>query len=465
MNSQATPESKPQSGFADLGISSHILQVLAKMGIVTPTPIQQQSIPIGLQGQDVLGIAQTGTGKTLAFGIPLLQRLDQKPGSALILLPTRELALQVQDSLMPLMRVFHLQSAVVIGGVSMQGQIKELARNPRIIIATPGRLIDLMEQGRVKLSAVNMLVLDEADRMLDMGFAPQLNQIMKTVPKQRQTMLFSATMLPAVLKLATAFMALPVHVEVAPAGTTAADIEQEIFIVRQDMKRSLLEKLLQDNPGTVLVFSRTRHGAKKIAQVLNLMGHKAAEIHSDRSQAQRKEALAGFKSGRFRVLVATDIAARGIDVKGIELVVNFDLPDNLEDYVHRIGRTGRAGQKGKAVSFACPDQRQEIRGIEKLIRRPITIAPLPELEPGKIPHVPHIPDVERPRFGQRGGQRPHGRPQGGRPQSGRPQRSGAPRAPRADGDSKRSYGPPKRQGPKRPGARPHRKGQGRPKPA
>ena len=432
MNSHVTPESKSQSGFADLGISSQILQTLAKMNIVTPTPIQQQSIPVGLEGKDVLGIAQTGTGKTLAFGIPLVQRLDQKPGNALILLPTRELALQVQESLLPLMRVFHLQSAVLIGGVSMHGQIKDLARHPRIIIATPGRLIDLMEQGRVKLGAVNMLVLDEADRMLDMGFAPQLNQIMKTVPSLRQTMLFSATMLPAVLKLATTFMALPVHVEVAPAGTTAADIEQEIFIVRQEMKRSLLEKLLQDNPGTVLVFSRTRHGAKKIAQVLNLMGHKAAEIHSDRSQAQRKEALAGFKSGRFRILVATDIAARGIDVKGIELVVNFDLPDNLEDYVHRIGRTGRAGQKGKAVSFACPDQRQEIRGIEKLIRRSITIAPLPELELSKIPHIPFIKEQqERQRF--------------------RP---------------KRSYSPPKRQGPKkRSGAkRPHRKRHNRPKP-
>ncbi|HCU25783.1 MAG TPA: hypothetical protein DF383_12265, partial [Deltaproteobacteria bacterium] len=219
------------------------------------------------------------------------------------------------------------------------------------------------------------------DRMLDMGFAPQLNKIMKAIPKERQTLLFSATMPNAIVKLATTYMALPVRLEVAPAGTTAADIEQEIFIIRQESKLSLLERLLQDYRGTVLVFSRTKWGAKKIAGVVNMMGHRAAEIHANRSQSLRREALAGFRSGKYRVLVATDIAARGIDVSNIELVINFDLPDQSEDYVHRIGRTGRAGNKGRAISFATPAQRREIQIIERLIKKNLPISQLPELAP------------------------------------------------------------------------------------
>lgn len=365
--------------FDGMGVSFRLLQALQRKNIVTPTPIQRQSIPVGLEGKDILGIAQTGTGKTLAFGIPVLQRLDGHPGKALILLPTRELALQVNDTLAPLGKIFGLKTAVLIGGVPMYSQARDLAQRPRIIIATPGRLIDFLEQGRLRLNEVSIFVLDEADRMFDMGFAPQLNRVVKMLPAQRQTLLFSATMPSEVLKLATAVMAMPVRIEVSPPGSTVKDVDQEIFVIRREAKSSLLEKLLQEITGTVLVFLRTKHGAKKVTSTLKLMGHKVAEIHSNRSQAQRREALSGFKTGRYRILVATDIAARGIDVQDIEAVINFDLPDNSEDYVHRIGRTGRAGKKGRAISFAAPDQRQAILSIERLIRKTLTISRMPGL--------------------------------------------------------------------------------------
>ncbi|HBF13326.1 MAG TPA: ATP-dependent helicase, partial [Deltaproteobacteria bacterium] len=334
---QQIPTQKTSSGFEDFGLSSQLLQILGKMKIVTPTPIQAKAIPVAIEGKDVLGIAQTGTGKTLAFGLPLVQRLDHLKGRALILLPTRELAHQVNDALRQIASAYHLRTAVLIGGESMRRQFEDLRRNPRIIIATPGRLLDHLEQRRLQLNDIKILVLDEADRMLDMGFAPQLNQILKTVPRERQTLLFSATMPASILNLATSYMNLPLRVEVAPAGSTVAEIAQEVFIIQQEAKLSLLEKLLQEYKGTVLVFSRTKYGAKKIAHVVKLMGHSAAEIHSNRSQPQRREALSGFKSGKYRIMVATDIAARGIDVSDIELVINFDLPDNSEDYVHRIG--------------------------------------------------------------------------------------------------------------------------------
>ncbi len=375
------------SGFDHLEISAQLLQILKRMKIIHPTPIQNKSIPVALGGKDIMGIAQTGTGKTLAFGIPLVERLNHSKGRALVLLPTRELAHQAAETFYKIGHAFHMKSAVLIGGESMYGQIQDLRRHPRIIIATPGRLIDHLEQGTIRLEEVKILVLDEADRMLDMGFAPQLNQILKTVPRERQTLLFSATMPPAIVKMASSYMNFPVRVEVAPAGSASSAIEQEIFIIPQESKLSLLEKLLQEYQGTVLVFSRTKFGAKKIAHVLKMMGHKVAEIHSNRSQSQRREALGGFKSGRYRILVATDIAARGIDVNDIELVVNFDLPDNSEDYVHRIGRTGRAGKKGRAVSFATPQQRYEIRNIEKLIRKTISISKLPELSGVEVPQL------------------------------------------------------------------------------
>ncbi|MDO8528078.1 MAG: DEAD/DEAH box helicase [Deltaproteobacteria bacterium] len=363
--------------FSNLGIAPNLLEILGQLKFTIPTPIQHQSIPVGIEGKDIIGIAQTGTGKTLAFGIPMIQRLQFLKGRGLILLPTRELALQVDEALQRFCKPNKIWTAVLIGGEAMGRQLAALRRYPRIIIATPGRLIDHLRQGTVKLSDIEILVLDEADRMLDMGFAPQISQILKTVPKQRQTLLFSATMPAGIVRIASSYMAMPVRLEVAPAGTAAENVEQEIIIVKKENKFSLLETVLHEYRGSVLVFSRTKHGAAKICKALHRSGHRAAEIHSNRSLNQRREALGGFKTGKYRILVATDIAARGIDVTNIELVVNFDLPDNSEDYVHRIGRTGRAGLSGRAISFATPEQRGDIRDIERLIRKTLKVIPLP----------------------------------------------------------------------------------------
>jgi len=369
------------NGFDGLGIAPGLLASLDRMKFTVPTPIQAKSIPTAIEGKDMIGIAQTGTGKTLAFGIPMIQRLAMIKGKGLVILPTRELALQVEEHLHKIGRGIGLRTAVLIGGASLNVQIQQLRKNPHIIIATPGRLLDHMNQRTVDLHDVKILVLDEADRMLDMGFAPQINKILNAVPAERQTLLFSATMPDDIVRIATKHMKLPVRVEVARAGSAAEGVEQELFVVKKEDKIRLLEKLLLEYHGPMLVFSRTKFGAKKITRAVNAMHHRAAEIHSNRSLNQRREALDGFKSGKYRVLIATDIAARGIDVTGIEVVVNFDLPENAEDYVHRIGRTGRAGHKGRAISFACPDQRAEVREIERLMRINLAISKLPELPP------------------------------------------------------------------------------------
>lgn len=391
--------------FSNLGIAPGLLQVLAKMKFTTPTPIQHQAIPIAVEGKDVIGIAQTGTGKTMAFGIPMLQRLAAHGGRGLVVLPTRELAYQVEEALRPFAQAVNIKTAVFVGGASMNLQRGMLRQNPRILIATPGRLNDHLEQRTITLKEVNILVLDEADRMLDMGFKPQIDRILAHVPKKRQTMLFSATMPREILQLASSQMSLPLRIEVAPAGTTAEKVEQEIFIVRKEEKLRLLEKLLQEYTGSVLVFSRTKHGAKKMTKSLRDMGHSAAEIHANRSLGQRREALEGFKSGRYRVLVATDIAARGIDVTGISVVINFDLPDDPGDYVHRIGRTARAGREGRAISFATPDQTNDIRSIERLTRMPIRRTALPTDLPPARQAPPSDYQDRRPDWG---GQRSQG---------------------------------------------------------
>jgi ATP-dependent RNA helicase RhlE len=388
--------SSAASGFQDLGIAPKILEILEQLHFKQPTPIQHQAIPAGIEGKDIVGIAQTGTGKTLAFGIPMIQRINIYHGQGLILLPTRELALQAEEMLQKIGRNIGLKTAVLIGGASMYMQIQALRRNPHIIIGTPGRLADHLQQGTLRLNNVSIIVIDEADRMFDVGFAPQINNILKVAPKNRQTMLFSATISPDVIRLAAAHLSIPLRIEVAPSGTAPAKLEQEIFIVQKDQKVQLLEKMLIDHKGTVLVFVRTKHGAKKIAAVVRHMEQTAAEIHSNRSLAQRREALDGFKSGKYRVLVATDIAARGIDVVGIELVINYDLPDNSDDYVHRIGRTGRAGYAGRAVSFATPDQRGDIRDIERLIRRALPIKSLPVLPPRRSSPVSNFYPSPRP---------------------------------------------------------------------
>jgi ATP-dependent RNA helicase RhlE len=372
--------------FSGLGIAPGLLDVIAKLKFTVPTPIQYKAIPIANAGTDIIGIAQTGTGKTLAFGLPMVQRLAQGPlGRGLIIVPTRELAIQVNETMMKLAPAFKMKTVVLIGGQSMYNQINGLRQNPRILIATPGRLLDHMDRRTVQLNDIQILVLDEADRMLDMGFMPQIIEILRAIPKERQTMLFSATMPSDIVKIASNHMKLPVRTEIAPQGTAAELVSQEIFVVRGDLKPVILNEILKQYTGSVLLFTRTKRGAAKVTRGLRNSGYSAAEIHSDRSMGQRKEALQGFKSGRFRVLVATDIAARGIDVIGIELVINYDLPDEPGNYVHRIGRTGRAGLKGHAISIATPDQAGDVRNIEKIIRTTIPVSIHPKVPTEKFP--------------------------------------------------------------------------------
>ncbi len=374
--------------FTDLGLAPSLLAILAKLKFTTPTPIQHQAIPAVLTGKDIVGIAQTGTGKTLAFGLPMLQQLSKLKGQGLILLPTRDLALQVDEVLKKIGKAAGLKTAVIIGGANMKKQIRDLAGRPHVIIATPGRLIDHLEQQTVSLKLVKVAVLDEADRMFDIGFMPQIKRILEATPTQRQTLLFSATMPPAVAQLAAKYMKTPFRIEVAPAGQASKNVEQEIFVVWKEDKLTLLRKIVTENKGTILIFTRTKYGAKKTAAALRSLKQTAVEIHSNRSLAQRRDALDGFKSGKYRIMVATDIAARGIDVDGISLVINFDLPEQSEDYVHRIGRTGRASHFGKAISFVTPDQHADVKQIEKLIDQTLSITALPDdIRPAKFPDI------------------------------------------------------------------------------
>jgi len=370
--------------FADLGISNNFLAVLEKNKFTHPTPIQHQVIPHAITGKDVVGIAQTGTGKTLAFSIPMIQQLGVHKGQGLVILPTRELALQVNDVLVQIGKQLGLRTSVLIGGAPMGKQLRELRAKPHVVIATPGRLVDHIEQKNYKLDRVKVVVLDEADRMLDVGFMPQIKRVLGGITRDRQTMLFSATMPSEIAAVAAQYMKTPLRIEVAPQGTSSKNVEQEMIVVQKNKKKDLLKKTLDETTGKTLVFSRTKYGARNIARAVRAMGHTATEIHGNRSLNQRKKALADFKTGRCRVLVATDIAARGIDVKEITLVINFDLPDNSEDYVHRIGRTGRAGHEGRAISFASPDQGFDVKAIEKLIRKTL---PLTELPGAKLEYV------------------------------------------------------------------------------
>ena len=339
-------------GFEALGIPPSLLQKLTRLGFTIPTPIQEQSIPEALGGRDIIGIAQTGTGKTLAFGIPMIANL-RNIQQGLVLAPTRELALQIDESLQKL----GVKTAVLIGGAPMGRQIQMLRSRPTM-----------------NLSMVQIVVLDEADRMFDMGFAPAIKRILNVTPATRQTMLFSATMPKEICELASTYTKHPVRIEIARAGTVTENIQQELYVVEKEDKPALLKELLNRHDGTVLVFSRTRYGAEKLARMIRANGHTVAELHSDRTLPQRIAALKGFKNGEYRVLVATDIAARGIDVKEIELVLNFDLPANGEDYVHRIGRTARAGASGRAITFASPDQHRDVRDIEKVMKADLPLS-------------------------------------------------------------------------------------------
>lgn len=406
MHSQKNTEHSDKPSFHNLGLDAPILKVLDQLRFHTPTPIQAQAIPDALSGEDIIGVAQTGTGKTLAFGLPIIQRLIRHGGRGLILLPTRELALQVEEAMHQVARSFGLRTAMIIGGAPINRQIQDLHKNPHVIIGTPGRIIDHIEKKTIRLHDVSVLVLDEADRMLDMGFAPQIKKILHVVPKDRQTMLFSATMPSEIVKIATQYMKRPTHVEVARQGSTVERVDQEIFIVTRNQKKHLLEMMLKQYEGTVLVFSRTKYGAKKICRDVNRMGHTAAEIHSNRSLPQRKQALEGFKKGKYRVLIATDIAARGIDVKDIAVVINYDVPEYAEDYVHRIGRTARAGKSGHAITFIMPSQSDKLRKIEHLIETKLPQANLPE----GLPEPEHeAPKAQRVRRGSRTTYRAHRR--------------------------------------------------------
>lgn len=386
--------------FYGLGIAPALLEILGRLHFKTPTPIQAQAIPVAIQGKDIVGIAQTGTGKTLAFGIPMIQRLTQTKGKGLVVLPTRELALQVEEMLRKIGGGLGMRTAVLIGGAPFGPQAHLLSRKPHVVIGTPGRILDHLRQRTLSLDDARIVVLDEGDTMLDMGFLPQIQNIIRALPKERQTMLFSATMPSEIMGLAAAYMKLPIRVEIAPTGTTAEKVTQELFIVQKEQKLMLLEKLLQTYQGSTLVFTRTKHGAKRIAQQIRGMGAHAAEMHSNRSLSQRREALEGFKSGKYRILVATDIASRGIDVKGIELVLNYDLPSSSDDYVHRIGRTARAGAGGHAITFAVPDEQREVRAIERLIRKTLPVGKLsghPDISLSAFPSRPFRPQFGEPR--------------------------------------------------------------------
>jgi ATP-dependent RNA helicase RhlE len=368
------------NGFYDLGIVPSLIKGITKLNFKNPTPIQKESIPAGIRGEDIIAIALTGSGKTLAFGIPMLQRLSKiKRGIGLVLVPTRELAIQVEESLQALCRSINIRSVVLIGGASLSLQRDALKKNPRIIIATPGRLLDLIERRIVDLADVAIFILDEADRMLDMGFIPDIKKIMKSVPDNRQTMLFSATMPKEIEAIARRLMENPIRIESDRSGATPAEISHEMFLIENRDKRRLLAVQLKQCSGPVLVFTRTKRMASRLAHNVKHMGFAAAEIHSDRSLGQRRNALEGFKRGRYQILIATDIAARGIDVSGIELVINYDMPANSEDYVHRIGRTGRAGKSGHAISFATTEQRGSIRNIERFMKTKLSISALPSL--------------------------------------------------------------------------------------
>lgn len=361
--------------FNDLNLMDSLLRAVRAEGYTEPTPIQVQAIPHVLAGKDLVGCAQTGTGKTAAFALPILQRLSQTPSRqrgairVLVLSPTRELASQIGESFSTYGRHTGLKNIVIFGGVGQQPQVDKLRRGTDILVATPGRLLDLMQQGYVRLNTIEIFVLDEADRMLDMGFIHDVRRVIAALPTQRQTLLFSATMPPDIQDLADRILVKPVRVEVTPQATTVEKISQAVFFVEKQDKRALLEHVLADKAiRRVLVFTRTKHGANKLAQQLDRASIQAEAIHGNKSQGARERALANFKSGKTRVLVATDIAARGIDVDDVTHVINYDLPNEPESYVHRIGRTARAGASGVAYSFCDADERAYLRDIEKLIR-------------------------------------------------------------------------------------------------
>lgn len=393
--------------FSSLGLDDTLLRAIAEQGYSAPTPIQSQSIPAVLAGRDLLAAAQTGTGKTAAFTLPLLQGLidtnrsnhGNRPGRAprvLVLVPTRELAAQVSDSVRTYGQFTPIRSAVIFGGVGMQPQIDTLRRGVDILIATPGRLLDLVSQGYVKLNEINVLVLDEADRMLDMGFIRDIKRILTLLPRVRQNLLFSATFSKEIRELAAGLLHKPLSVEVAPRNATAERVEQYAYKVQKDCKQPLLAHLISTgNWGQTLVFTRTKHGANRLAQQLERDGFQVGVIHGNKSQSARTRALSDFKDDQIQILVATDIAARGLDIPELPHVVNYELPDVPADYVHRIGRTGRAGAGGEAISLVSNDESTQLRDIERLLGRKLLLKDVPEgIKP--LPRSTEASAIHRP---------------------------------------------------------------------
>jgi ATP-dependent RNA helicase RhlE len=428
--------------FSSLGLSQVLLRAVAEQGYSSPTPIQAQAIPAVLEGRDLLAAAQTGTGKTAAFTLPLLQRLladnppRDRPGRAprvLVLVPTRELAAQVGDSVRTYGRHTHLRATTVFGGVGLQPQVAALRRGVDILIATPGRLLDLVGQRQADLSGIECLVLDEADRMLDMGFIPDIKRILALLPRSRQNLLFSATFSDDIRALAAGMLNRPLSIEVAPRNAPAQRVSQTVYHVPQKGKPNLLAHLMSEGHwGQTLVFTRTKRGANKLAEQLERSGFQVAVIHGNKSQSARTQALAAFKADRVRVLVATDIAARGLDIQQLPHVVNYELPHVPEDYVHRIGRTGRAGADGAAVSLVCREEAPQLRDIERLLGRRLATQPLPEaiesLFPagaGVLPNATPSKPAPRPRQSARSGTLSNAAPSKPAPRPRQSVRSGA----------------------------------------
>jgi len=385
--------------FKDLGLSNNLLKAVAEKGYTTPSTIQEKAIPLVLKGKDVLASAQTGTGKTAGFTLPILQLLAEskhpkyRPIRALILTPTRELAAQIYDNIKDYSKYLDIRTAVIFGGVKPASQIATIKQGVDILVATPGRLLDLENQRKLSLSRVDFLVLDEADRMLDMGFQRDINKILTLLPKKRQNLLFSATFSKEIKKLAGAFLHQPVMVEAAPQNSTVDKIIQKAYRTDKTKKTALIIKLISDgNWQQVLVFTRTKHGANRLCKKMISKGIKAAAIHGNKSQGARTKALAGFKNGEVRVLVATDIAARGLDIPLLPHVINFELPNIAEDYVHRIGRTGRAGANGEAISLVSSDEVAYLKAIEKLLKQKLAATVIEGFEPSEI-----TPDNEKPK--------------------------------------------------------------------
>lgn len=397
--------------FTMLGLNPALLKTLATMGLTEPTPIQARAIPAVMEGRDMLGLAQTGTGKTLAFGLPILHRLmgQGKPAPkavrALILAPTRELVNQIADNLSAFTRGTPLKVVTVVGGASIHVQTTKLARGTDILVATPGRLLDLLDRRALTLSDAQTLVLDEADQMLDLGFIHALRKIARLIPEERQTLLFSATMPKQMSELAETYLRDPMRVQVAPPGKPADKVTQAVHFVSQGDKAKLLQKYLTEHPDELaLVFGRTKHGSEKLMKLLDSWGFKAGSIHGNKSQSQRERTLKAFRNGEIKVLVATDVAARGIDIPDVRHVYNYDLPNVPENYVHRIGRTARAGADGRAMAFCSPAELGEFRAIEKLLKISIKV------EGGVMPPADTIiPKTTRGGGGQRGGGKPQGR--------------------------------------------------------